>query len=435
MQKPLALCAVLAALTMSATAQMQRTSVPLGNALEKALDKSLLTGKSARPFHIRIAIAQHDKSDSPYQATIEEWWASPQQWRREVSAKDGLKQTIVVADSNKTERDEGDYFPLWLRTFVTAAFDPVPNAAALSGLNLQIVQVTMPNGDKSDACARIESKIGVGDNTTDAFSNICFDSEGRLKFVGSPRYNMEFNDYHGFGKKQVATHLADSADSGARLLGSVTQIDDLSKENLPANFFAPLPTTDSRFESVSVDSAQMLKLSADAPPIVWPTVHSGNIHGTLAMYISTDATGHIREAHQLNSDNAGLGSPTRDQLLTWKLKTAVDKSGRPVQVDGGLSFTFDTKIADPLPELTDAEVRALATITEPQWPRGLKSGEIVEVTISVNQQGKLAGYGMPHVPPAAQGAVMNAIQTWTFSPLVRNGVAQYFHGVVRFVVP
>ncbi|MEO7028837.1 MAG: hypothetical protein ABI147_05485 [Acidobacteriaceae bacterium] len=433
--KKFAFCGLLVALVASASAQVTRTSVPLGKALDKALDKSLLTGKDARPFHIRIAVAQPDKPDSAYQATIEEWWASPQQWRREVSAKRGLKQTIVFANGNKTERDEGEYFPLWLRTFVTATFDPVPNATAWTALNLQIVQLTMPNGAKSDACARIESKIGVGDNTTDAFSNVCFDNEGRLKFVGSPRYSMEFNDYRGFGKKQVARHLADNADSGARLLGSVVQLDDLSKETVGPDFFSPLPANDSRFESVAVGSAQMLTLSASAPPVSWPPVHSGNVHGQLSMYVSVDRTGQVREVRPLNSDNAGLGSPTREQLLGWKLKPAVDKSGAAVQVDGGLSFTFDTKISDPLPELSDTEVRALAKITEPQWPRSLKAGEIVEVDISVNQQGKLAGYGMTHVPPAAQGAVMNAIAAWSFHPLVRNGVPQYFHGVVRFIVP
>jgi hypothetical protein len=30
---------------------------------------------------------------------------------------------------------------------------------------------------------------------------------------------------------------------------------------------------------------------------------------------------------------------------------------------------------------------------------------------------------------------MAAISQWTFRPLIRDGKPQYFHGVVRFVVP
>ena len=87
--------------------------------------------------------------------------------------------------------------------------------------------------------------------------------------------------------------------------------------------------------------------------------------------------------------------------------------------------------------LGDAEVRALATkIVEPVWaPGSAHSGDVVEVDIGVNEQGKLAGEGYTKVPSNLQGPVMTAISQWTFRPLIRDGKPQYFHGVVRFVVP
>jgi hypothetical protein len=83
-------------------------------------------------------------------------------------------------------------------------------------------------------------------------------------------------------------------------------------------------------------------------------------------------------------------------VLHWTTKPAV-ADGKPGQVDGGLGFAFDTKIGDPLPELSDAEVRALATrIVEPVWGPGLgHSGDVVEVDIGVNEQGKLTGGDTP----------------------------------------
>lgn len=428
---------LLATAIASANAQIKRTSVPIGDTLSKALDKTMLIGPGARPFHIRITVSEPENPQSPYQGTLEEWWVSPEQWRREVTDKDGLKQTIVISNGKKTEQDEGDYFPLWLRKFIMAAFDPVPNAAAWTASGIQIEQITMPNGDKSDACARAQSKIGSGDRATDSFSNVCFDGEGRLKFYGSPRYSMEFRDYRAFGKKQFPRQFANNPEPGTKLVGAVTVLEEESIVKNTTDLFTPLNADENRFESVAVSSAQMEQLSAGNPDIIWPPVHSGNVRGRLAMYVSVDTNGQVREAWPLNSDNAGLEDPARDQVRHWKFKPAVDKSGHRIQVDGGLGFSFDTKIGDPLPELSDAEVRSLAiNIIEPQWPTGtLKSGEIIEVQVSVNEEGKLTGTGFTRVPSAAQGPVMNAARQWHFRPLIRNGKPQYFHGVVRFTVP
>jgi hypothetical protein len=417
--------------------QIKRTEVPLGDTLTKALSKTLLTAAGSQPFHIRIVVSEPENPQSPYKGTIEQWWVSPDQWRREVTDKDGLKQTIVFTSGKKTELDEGDYFPLWLRRFVSAAFEPVPNLAAWTSSGLQIEQITMPNGDKSDACVRSEAKIGEGERATTSYSNLCFDGEGRLKFFGSPRYDMEFHDYRGFGKRQFPRKFVDHPEPGTELVGTVTILEDESKGRNSADLFSPLKSDDNRFESVPVSSAQMERLTTGNTNIAWPPVHSGNVRGRLAMYISVDTNGRVREAWPLNSDNAGLEDPARDQVRQWRLKPAVDKNGSHVQVDGGLSFIFETKIGDPLPELSDTEVRSLATtVVEPKWPAGaLKSGQIVEVLVSVNEEGKLTGTGYTKVPAPAQGAVIDAIRQWTFRPLVLDGKPQYFHGVVHFTAP
>jgi hypothetical protein len=339
--------------------QVKRTSVPLGDAVGRALAKGSLLGEGARPFHIYVSVSEPENPASPYQGTIEEWWASPSQWRREVTAKGGMRQTIVVADGKKTERDEGNYFPLWLNSFITAIINPVPDAAAWAASGGAIEQITMPNGDKSDACAHAKYKIGTGAAATDAFSTVCFDGEGRVKFYGSPRYSMEFSDYRRFGKKEVARKFGDDPEPGTRLLGDVIKLEDMPK-GLRPELFAALTTEDDRFRSVQVSAAQMEQLTAGNKPIEWPTIRSGNTHGRLAVYVSIDTQGQVREAWPLNSDNAGLDDSVREQVRHWTTKPPVS-DGKPVQVDGPRGFAFDTRVADPLPELGDAEVRALAT--------------------------------------------------------------------------
>lgn len=407
------------------------------DALAKALDKSSLTGPGAKPFHIRISVNEPAFPQSPYQGAIEEWWVSPQQWRREVVAKDGSRQTIVVADGKKTEEDTGDYLPLWLRGFVNAAFDPVPDAAAWSASGMQIEQITMPNGAKSDACARSQGALGSGPRASVVFSNVCFDGEGRLNFYGSPRYGMEFHDYRAFGKKQFPRKFVDDPESGTTLVGEVTLLEDESKAANSAGLFTPLSRNDNAFDSVEVSPAQLEQLTA-ANTVAWPTVRAGKVQGHLAIYISVDKTGQVREAWPHNSDNGELSDAVREQAQRWKLKPFLDKNGNPVQIDGGLGFAFDTRIANALPELTDAEIRALATKTvEPRWPAGLKSGTVLEAHIDINEEGKFV-YVSFHASSelsAAELAVNDALKQWAFRPLIRDGKPQYFRATVRFTVP
>ena len=140
----------------TAVGQIRQTSVRLGDALKKALEKTSLTGQDSRPFHIRVIVSEPANSQSPYQGTIEEWWSSPTEWRREVTTKQGIRQTIIVADGKKSERDEGDYFPLWMRSFVTALFDPQEMAPPL--LNqiqehiLATAKTVLPRSKAGQAC-------------------------------------------------------------------------------------------------------------------------------------------------------------------------------------------------------------------------------------------------------------------------------------------
>lgn len=60
------------------------------------------------------------------------------------------------------------------------------------------------------------------------------------------------------------------------------------------------------------------------------------------MYVSIDAQGHVREAWPLNSDNAGLNDPARDQVGKWMIIPIRDAAGNPNQADGGLGFRFET---------------------------------------------------------------------------------------------
>jgi hypothetical protein len=316
------------------------TSVPLGDKLKRALEQSTLTGAHAKPFHVKVHLAESTNPASPYSAEIEESWVSPQQWSRVIETPD-FKQTLIVNGDKGSEQITGDYYPLWLRAFVNGVFDPVPSAEVWKKQDSKVTQMTLLNGQHSDACARMKFKLGSEKINNDAFSSICFDDAGRLKMVGSPGYSIEFDDYQKFGERMIARRYQSNPEPGTNLVANVILLEDLKPD---AALFAIERATppEQRLQSIHVTQSTIEQVSDSEPPMVWPAVRSGKTSGVLSMYISVDRQGRVREAYPLNADNAGLQDAARDQLLKWKLKAMAIK-GVPVQAESGVTFRFETK--------------------------------------------------------------------------------------------
>ena len=318
------------------------TSVPLGDKLKQALEQSSLTGARAKPFHVKVHLSESTNPASPYRAEIEESWASPQQWARVIETPD-FKQTLIVNGDKGSEQITGDYYPLWLRAFVNGLFDPVPNVDVWKKQDSKVTQMTLLNGQHSDACARMKFKLGSDKVNNDGFASICFDEAGHLKTVGSPGYSMEFHDYQKFGERVIARRYQYDPEPGTDLVATVVLLEELKPD---AALFAIEHATaqEQRLQSIHVTQSTIEQVADSEPPMVWPTVQSGKTSGVLSMYISVDRQGRVREAYPLNADNAGLQDAARDQLLKWKLKAMAVK-GVPVQAESGMTFRFDTKLA------------------------------------------------------------------------------------------
>ena len=234
------------------------TSVPIGNGVDKALATSSLTA-GGRPFHVLLTISEPSNPQSPYEGSIEDWWSSADQWRREVSSKGGMHQTIVFSAGKKTEKDEGDYYPLWLREFEIALLEPIPNATSWTQPGTMIQQTLLPDGAKSQACAKGTSPVGTGDRAFIVFLSLCFDDSGRIGLVVTPRYRMQFQDYQRFGHQQIARRLSQSPEPGTALVGIVEKLDEGAASGTRSDLFQPLSQDEDRFHTVPVGSAQLKK--------------------------------------------------------------------------------------------------------------------------------------------------------------------------------
>ncbi len=409
-------------------------TVPLAEVAQHAVDQSKLTSPGSSPFHLKATIVETTNPDSTYKGEIEEYWISPEKWRRTI-ASPGFSQTLIVNGDQVSEQDKGDYLPWWLNDLITAMFDPLPILDSLTKLSASMPK---PSGSEySNSCARFQTRVGTPPAENSAFLVFCFEgSHGLLESATTPGYEAEFKDYRDFKNKRVARRLVIYPEPGTTIEAKVTELAELTNpdESLFAVAQATPPTE--RIGSISVPEATVRSLSEYTPDILWPSVRSGNTSGVLSMYISVDRSGHVREAWPLNSDNAGLEDPAREQVMKWQFKPAKIHDA-PVQIESVLTLAFNTKIGDPVPILSDEEARKLATnIVEPVFPPGSLKGTEVKVQVGVSSDGTVNGVANSyHAPTPLFMAVYAALHQWHFRPYLRDGKPDIFSADIIFRVP
>lgn len=406
----------------------QSQPLPFRDAVSHFIQSSDLTREGAQPFHLTASVIETTNPSSPYHAEIEEYWASPTQWRRTIVSP-SFKQTIVANGEAYSEQNEGDYYPLWLRNVVRSIFNPVDGAQLLQSTAMIEAPVQMPMGGRSIPCAQ-PSKFDV----------YCFYETGLLQMVNTPGYEATFTDYQPFGNESIPRRRGTELEPGTSLLTSITNLESLP-ESATSTFKIPATSGDP-IQSVQVSASTLDGLRETATPVVWPTVRSGSTAGVVRMYYSADRSGKVRETYPLPSTNEGLVDPVRQQVETWRLKPLI-KDGAQVQTEGVLTLPFNTSTANPLPVLTNEEARKLALrVVEPTLPPNtLPLGTRYRIRISVNEQGIFTGGadGDADIPGTVRlkgpgvTAVMLTLRQWRFKPLVRDGRPQYFRADLIFV--
>ena len=402
----------------------------LADLTQQALQQSQLTLPGGKPFHLKAIITEKDEPDSDYSARIEEYWVSPSKWRRVITSSD-FSQTVIENGDAVSEKNDDDYFPVWLRNFVTAITDEVP-ASMLDVLKGVKSQIPAPSGsENSSSCANLPAKV-------DRWV-ICFEgSHALFHSVFSKGYSAEFLDYRKFGNRWVPYIILDYPEPGTTVQAQITELTELTVTAAEAQLFEVRQATppDQRISSVRIDEDTMRKMSLDSTDITWPSVGEGLLKGECAVYVSADRAGKVREVLPEGCDNAAMEEPLRQAVMKWHLRPAVS-NGVPVQVEALLGFPFQTTLdsSKSLPELSDAEVRALASdIVEPVFPpdSAPKGTEFI-VQISVDETGKLTGIQNPHeLKSAVFLAAYTAVGKWHFKPYVKDGKPQYFHADLSF---
>ena len=364
-------------------------------------------------------------SNGPYSGQIEVWWLNPTTYRLAITSPK-FSQVKVVNGDRVQEKDEGDYYPRWLESFVLALINPLPMAN-----NFRAGAVTV-GSQLSQSCLRRDDRPGgITDQTT--WGQVCFSgSEPRLSSILTFNDSMEFSDWKSFGKKQIArTYKTDVLDYQT-VTGRLTKLEELKKPD-DAMFTVTSPTpADQRIATSFVSTLKEESLIQNAPVIDWPAVREGKTDGYMIVYARTDRTGQVRETAKHNSDQPGLESFGMEQALRYKFKPLI-VDGSAQQIEMPLVLHFSSHLADPIPVLSVADMQKQVLSCQTDLPPGLPSGTVAHLRVSVNEEGKVSGIGSsgPNKPEVFVAALAQ-VKTCKFAPYLQNGKATYYKGDVEF---
>jgi hypothetical protein len=359
-----------------------------------------------------------------YSGRVEVWWVGAAKYRVKVTSPK-FSQEKVVNGERISEKNDGDYYPRWLENFVLAVIDPVPMVKNFRGRGGAV----MVGAQITSSCLRRDDRPGgITDQLT--WGILCFSgSEPRLESLITMNVNIEFRDWKGFGKKQIArTYQTDVLDYKP-VVGRMTTLEELKQPDEAMFVVSAATPKEEQIATAFVSTLKEESLVEKVPVIEWPPVREGKTDGYMIVYARTDRTGQVRETSKHNSDQPGLESFGMQEALKYKFKPlVVDRVAQ--QMEMPLVLHFSSRLDDPLPILTVEQMKKQMTGCKMvEMPRGTPT---VIVKVSVNEAGKLTGEGsVPNMAGSAPVTAIESLYGCSFLPYLVNGKATYYHGYVE----
>jgi hypothetical protein len=313
--------------------------------IRKAVEKSTLNQPGTKPFHLKAVIAPSRPSEETQNrtATVEMWWSSPSQWRRQIVSPE-FRQVAIVNGAQEWQKNEGDYFPEWLREVAVALVNPVP------ALDQVLAQVE--SGEEKDFRARgpqgqvldmkhfswmMMSTNGEVQKAIGGALAISGDT-GLLMYGGGFGWSGEFREPESFHGRMVSR----TVNSGTpQVTAKVTVLEDL-KETSTALFDTSAALGDPQLlRTLLVDEISLRKNLLPMEPPKWPPVKDGPLDGVLTTQVAVDRMGRVREVGSIVTDNPALSEAARETILNMRFKP-YPENGQAVQVVSRITMAFKT---------------------------------------------------------------------------------------------
>ncbi len=305
-------------------------------AVKNAVERSALNQMGTKPFHLKAIIAPSFDRDRGSNRTgdVEIWWVSPTQWKREVRSPE-FHQIEIVNGGKEWQKNEGDFFPEWLRETCVALIDPVPS------LDQVLEQVNKADVRKSagstyyswtmmSSDGNVEKGMGAGLAITD--------STGLLFYGGALGWGGLYKDYKSFHGRMVGHTVSVGS---PEVTAKITTLEDL--RDIPFGLFdAEASGSDiPLLRTVVVEETTLRKNLLPTKAIAWPVLQDGPLQGAVTTEIVVDRSGKVREVGTIVSDNPGLSEAAGKAIAAMQFQPYL-QGNVAVQVVSRITMPFKT---------------------------------------------------------------------------------------------
>jgi hypothetical protein len=323
---------VVAILGLSIVARADDTE----KAIRKAVERSTLNEEGTKPFHLKATVAPTLERDRGSNRTgdIEIWWMSPTQWKREVHSP-GFHQVAIINGENEWQKNDGNYFPEWLRETAMALIEPVPSLdKVLEQVQEADVKKLAGSTYFTWAILSTDGNVQKGLGASIAIT----ETTGLLFYGGGSAWGGLYKDYKNFHNRVVARTVSGGS---PEVTAVITTLEDLG--NVPAGFFeTSAPGGDAELlHTVVVDELSLRRNLLPAKPVDWSPLKDGPLEGVLTTQIAVDRMGNVRQVGTIVSDNPAANEDARQAIMQMHFKPYL-QNGAPVQVVSRVTMPFKT---------------------------------------------------------------------------------------------
>jgi hypothetical protein len=306
--------------------------------VKKSVERSTLDQAGTKPFHLKAELAPslaRDR-DSGRTGEVEIWWVSPDRWRREITSPQ-FHQIDIVDGIKEWQKNDGDYFPEWLRETAVALVRPAPdlddlikrvNGADVKHLMGSTYYQWMTMGSDGTVQKGMGASFAITDSTDLEF------------YGGDVGWGGLYKDYKGFHNRTVGRTVAVGS---PEVTAKIVVLEDL--KNPPTNFFDTSAASDPLLKTVVLSEKDLRKnLTTRNAPLEWPPVASGPLEGVTICDVTVDRGGRVREVNMPVSDNPALNHAFLEKVAGLQF-APYKVDGNEVQVVSTITMPFKTNRA------------------------------------------------------------------------------------------
>ncbi|WP_035352132.1 hypothetical protein [Edaphobacter aggregans] len=307
--------------------------------VRKAIERSTLDQPKTPPFHLKATLVPSLERDraSNRTGTIEIWWASPTQWKRDLAVA-GFRLIEITDGSRHWQHTEGDYFPEWLREISIALIEPVPNRDAVLA-KVKTAEVHSILGTTHFSWMEFSSN---GDTTKAMGAGITInDNSGLLAHGGGFDWDFQNKSYSAFHSLLIARIVSASGGSDPEVTATITTLEDLNPVAQDI-FDTTQPGSDPNpLRTVPIDEATLRKKLLPTAPPIWPTLKDGPLEGVTTTTVVVDRNGQVHDIGFMVSDNPGTNAAAHDYIASIRFEPFL-LNREPVQAYSRITMPFKT---------------------------------------------------------------------------------------------